>query len=360
MDERIEELYNRRKFLLKEKIKKHPLEIVIWEATTKCNLHCIHCGSPPQNIIELTANEVICAFKNIREQFGTDKIRYIAITGGEPTIREDLLNIIREIKSLGFKHIALQTNGHRIEEENGYIDKLVEAGIGGIGLNIDGTEETHNWLRNSEDSFKLSVKAFNLIKKTHINNLISTIIMKQTLEKLEDTKNFIAKLSPDRWRLIPLEPIGRAGINLKDQILNYEDTEQLLNFVLQNRMDGFPVELGCGQLYGKEFEGLVRPYIWHCIAGITVMSILADGSLAACNNISRHYIQGNVKTDNIRDVWENKYKSFRLYDWKKAGVCANCSDWDLCHGGDMHLRNKNGDMLKACFFHEKQIRCGSK
>ena len=357
---KIEELYNRRKFLLKEKVKEHSLEIVIWEATTKCNLHCIHCGSPPQNIIELTANEVIGAFKNIREQFGTDKIRYIAITGGEPTVCEDLLNIIREIKSLGFKHIAMQTNGHRIEEENGYIDKLVEAGIGGIGLNIDGTEETHNWLRNNSDSFKLSVKAFNLIKKTHVNNLISTIIMKRTLEKLEETKIFIDKLSPDRWRLIPLEPIGRAGRNLKDQILNYEDTGKLLNFVIQNRMDGFPVELGCGQLYGKEYEGLVRPYIWHCIAGITVMSILADGSLASCNNISRHYIQGNIKTDNIRDVWENRYKSFRIYDWKKTGVCANCSDWDLCHGGDMHLRNKNGDMLKACFVHDKQIRCGSK
>jgi len=357
---KIEELYNRRKFLLRKKIKERPLEIVIWEATTKCNLHCIHCGSPPQHITELTADEVIGAFKNIREQFGTDKIKYIAITGGEPTVREDLLYIIQEIKSLGFKHIAMQTNGHRIGEENGYIDKLIEAGIEGIGLNIDGTEETHNWLRNNKDSFNLSVRAFKLIKKAQINNLISTIIMKRTLEKLEETKNFIAKLSPDRWRLIPLEPIGRAGRNLKDQILNYEDTEKLLNFVIQNRMDGFPVELGCGQWYGKEYEGLVRPYIWHCIAGITVMSVLADGSLATCNNISRHYIQGNIKTDNIRDVWENRYKPFRVYDWKKTGVCANCSDWDLCHGGDMHLRDENGDVLKACFFHEKQIRCGSK
>ncbi|MHA1228961.1 MAG: radical SAM protein, partial [Candidatus Hodarchaeales archaeon] len=84
---KIEELYNRRKSFLKKKIEEHPLEIVIWEATTKCNLHCIHCGSPPQNSIELTTEEVIDAFKNIREQFGTEKIRYIAITGGEPTIR---------------------------------------------------------------------------------------------------------------------------------------------------------------------------------------------------------------------------------------------------------------------------------
>ena len=141
---------------------------------------------------------------------------------------------------------------------------------------------------------------------------------------------------------------------MKDQMLTDEDTEKLLDFVIQNRTNGFPVELGCSQWYGKELEGLIRPYIWHCIAGITVMSILADGSIAACNNIPRHYIQGNIRTDNIRDVWENRYQPFREFDWKKNGVCSDCPDWYLCHGGDMHLRDENGNMIKECFFCQKQ------
>jgi len=343
----------RRKKLVQKKIAEHPLEIVIWEATTKCNLNCIHCGSPPQDITELNTDETIEVFKNIKEKFDINKIRYVAITGGEPTVRDDLLYIVKEIKNLGFKHIAIQTNGHRIGREDGYIDKLVEAGVKGIGLNIDGTEKNHNWLRNNDDSFELSIKAFNLIKKTQVNNLISTIIMKRTLRELEETKNLITNLAPHRWRLIPLEPIGRAGKNMKDQILNYEDTEKLLDFTIRNRTGSPPVELGCGQWYGKEYEGLIRPYIWHCIAGITVMSILADGSIAACNNIPRYYIQGNVRTDNIRDVWENKYKPFREFGWKKSRICSNCKDWDLCHGGDVHLRDEKGNMIKECFFHKK-------
>ena len=351
----IDEFYDRRKVLLQQKITEHPLEIVIWEATTRCNLRCIHCGTPTEHFspsTELSSEAVVDAFRQIARDFDLNRIKFVAITGGEPTVRADLVEIVEAIHRIGFKHIVIETNAHRFAQDPNYLQRLVDAGIKGIATDIDGFEPTHNWLRNHPKSFALSVKAFRMVKDFDVDTLISTVITKHSLHELPELKNLIGELSPDRWRLIALEPLGRALEYLRDQLLSMEDMRALVDFVLEQRLNpgGLAVELGCGQWYGQQLEGLVRPYIWHCIAGINVMSILADGSLGACNNIDRQFVQGNVKTSRIRDVWESRYRPFREFQWKKVGECENCDAWDLCHGGDMHMRSADGQMMGNCFY----------
>lgn len=186
--------------------------------------------------------------------------------------------------------------------------------------------------------------------------MVSTVVTKLNIGELKQLRNIIQELNPQRWRLIPLEPIGRAAINIPDAVLTSEDIECLVEFVIECRTQEVDnpnitqTELGCGQWYGKELEGLIRPYIWHCIAGINTLGIHYDGSIAACNNINPFFLEGNIRNDNIKDVWEKRYERFRKYDWKKNGECLDCPDWDLCHGGDMHRRRPDGTMIGSCFF----------
>jgi len=92
-------------------------------------------------------------------------------------------------------------------------------------------------------------------------------------------------------------------------------------------------------------EGTFRPFIFHCIAGINNLGILFDGKIASCSNISRNFIEGDVKTDNIREIWENGFLRFRNREWKRIGKCSHCTDWDFCHGGPMHLSNESNCIL---------------
>jgi radical SAM protein with 4Fe4S-binding SPASM domain len=97
------------------------------------------------------------------------------------------------------------------------------------------------------------------------------------------------------------------------------------------------VELGCGGWFGKDLEGTFRPFIFHCIAGINNLGILYDGKIASCSNISRDFIEGDARTDNIKEIWDNGFVRFRDREWKRVGKCADCKEWDFCHGGPMHL-----------------------
>lgn len=91
------------------------------------------------------------------------------------------------------------------------------------------------------------------------------------------------------------------------------------------------------------------PFIFHCIAGINNLGILYDGKLASCSNISREFIEGDLRKDNIKDVWEDRYQRYRNFEWKRKDYCINCDEWDYCHGGPMHLRG-----TLSC---KKQIKC---
>ena len=98
--------------------------------------------------------------------------------------------------------------------------------------------------------------------------------------------------------------------------------------------------------------------MFFCRAGISVASILADGSISACPNLRDNFIQGNIYQDNFRDVWENRYGIFRDRRWTKTGICADCKSYKYCQGNGMHLRNdKNGELL---FCHLKRIEEGER
>jgi radical SAM protein with 4Fe4S-binding SPASM domain len=87
------------------------------------------------------------------------------------------------------------------------------------------------------------------------------------------------------------------------------------------------------------YELEVRDNAFFCRAGITVASVLADGSISACPSLDRDFIQGNIYTDRFNDVWQNRFELLRNRYWAKSGICENCKQWKNCLGNGMHLRN---------------------
>jgi uncharacterized radical SAM superfamily Fe-S cluster-containing enzyme len=75
----------------------------------------------------------------------------VQITGGEPTVREDLPEIIRRGRERGFWGIEVNTNGLVIAQDNGYLEDLVAAGLTGIYLQFDGvTAEPYEQIRGAD------------------------------------------------------------------------------------------------------------------------------------------------------------------------------------------------------------------
>ena len=84
-----------------------------------------------------------------------------------------------------------------------------------------------------------------------------------------------------------------------------------------------------------------------CEAGVTVGSVLADGSISACPSIRADYVQGNIYEDDFMEVWNRRFQPYRDRSWMKKDACADCRYWKYCRGNGMHLRDEDGRLVQC-------------
>ena len=107
------------------------------EVTRNCNLHCPVCFmSAETGEGDPTLDEISAMYDVIANAVGTDGA--VQITGGEPTCRKDLVDIIYMGREKGFWGIEVNTNGLVIANKEGYLEDLVAAGLTGVYLSFDG------------------------------------------------------------------------------------------------------------------------------------------------------------------------------------------------------------------------------
>jgi len=338
-------------------ISEHPLQIVSWEATRRCNLRCVHCGSPTEDADhgqELSADEVVAAFDQIASDFDLDRFRHINITGGEPFVREDLLDILQRLsRHPPFRNIDIQTNGLVLAERPELLAELRRWGVTGLGVSIDGMERTHDVFRRRVGGFRKAFRAAQLAVDQGYVVTVSVVAHAKNVHEIPELYALVRReIRPRVFRIMTLDPIGRTGFDSK-YLLSSEQLCAVINFLRDEYarschtygdQKATMVELGCGGWLGRDIEGTIRPFIFHCIAGINNLGILYDGKLASCSNIPRDFIEGDLRTEPIRDVWENRYQRYRTLEWKRVGPCQTCDEWRYCHGGPMHKRLPNGSM----------------
>lgn len=112
----------------------------VMEVTWRCDLGCPVCfaSSGRKAPADPTHDEMAHLFDRVKEASGYCNIQ---LSGGEPTVRDDLPDLIRLGKSKGFPFIQLNTNGLRIRREKGYAAMLAEAGLDSVFLQFDGMDD---------------------------------------------------------------------------------------------------------------------------------------------------------------------------------------------------------------------------
>lgn len=332
----------------------HRLIDLFWECTLTCNAKCKHCGSSAEKKKydgELTTEEIKNAFKKIASDMDASKI-LINVTGGEPLVRKDLCEVMEyATNELGF-HWGMTTNGILLTEEN--IEKLRKANMETISISIDGIEETHNKFRGVPNSYQIIINNIKNLKKAgyvkHIQ--VTTVFHKENINQMEELYQIMLGLGLDSWRLVSMDPIGRANEN-DNLLLNGKEIKQLLDFIKSKKKDRrLEVTYGCPGFLGLEYEKEVRKNYFYCRTGINVASILYNGDLFVCPNVPRmkRLIQGNIKADNFKDIWNNKYKEFRTKNRTECDKCEKCEYWDYCLGGAYHTWDFTNNEQNKCTY----------
>ena len=325
--------------------KLHPLQQLFWESTLRCNVHCLHCGSDCVASVEtpdMPAEDFLKVIDTeITPHVDPHKVMII-ISGGEPLMRKDLVEIGQALHEREYPW-GMVTNGLALTEKK--FRELRNAGLRSITISCDGLEQDHIWLRQHPLAFEGACRAIKLCAaEKGLAWDVVTCANQRNYDHLPQIREMLWDLGVRRWRVFGIDPMGRAATN-PELLLTDEQFQGLMEFIAAEREAGRWVSYSCEGYLGT-YEGKVRDYLYQCAAGLSVASILIDGSISACTSIRGKYYQGNIYKDSFWDVWENGFKPYRDRSWmKKMEPCNDCEAFRFCEGNGMHLRREDGSLM---------------
>jgi cyclic pyranopterin phosphate synthase len=153
---------------------KRPLISLRISITNRCNVKCFYChhdGIVPQDY-EMTSQEIE-RIVIVAKEIGIEKIR---LSGGEPLIREDIVDIASKISSVGFRDISLTTNGVLLEK---YAEELYNSGLTRVNVSFDTLNpETYRFI-TKRDYMELAKKGIQKAVKVGLNPVkVNMVVMK--------------------------------------------------------------------------------------------------------------------------------------------------------------------------------------
>jgi len=221
--------------------------IAVIDPTNRCNLTCPICyanASAKGYVVEPTFDEIVQILKHFRSIKPVPPI-LLQYAGGEPTLRNDLHDITRKAKELGFIEVMVSTNGVRMSKSVEYCRELMESGIDAIYLQFDATNAPEVWKK---------MRGVNLwpIKQRVIKNcraigfkgimLVPTIAKGVNDNQIENILEF-AKQNNDVVAGVVFQPVSLCGrINYEELMeLRYtsSDLKIAINKITNNAIEKF-------------------------------------------------------------------------------------------------------------------------
>ncbi len=275
-----------------------------------CNNNCFFCV---QGHKKKFGDKSTAELKNILDEAVKD-CEIAVFTGGEPTIRKDILELVKYAKEIGFKTIQIQSNG-RMFAYSDFCQKMIAAGANEFALALHGhTAELHNYLTQTE-SFRQIVSGIQNLKKLNQVVITNTVITKSNYRYLPGITRLLLSLDVDQAQLAFVHAIGAAEKNF-DKVVP--------------RMS------------------LVVPYIERslCIGEKMKKNVMVEGIpvcfLEKYKKCISEYVIPDTKIFDL-GITIDDYKKSRMVEGKsKALACKKCKYFNQCEGSWREYPEKFG------------------
>lgn len=313
-------------------------ETCVWELTLKCNMRCIHCGSiaGKARANELSVDECL----DVADQLMDLGCRQATFIGGEVFLYKGWEKIARRLSDGGV-HVNIITNAFKFGDDQ--IDQIRYAQLDNVGISVDGMEENHNRIRNSNKSFQRVLSAFDRLSKEDLSIGVVTSLLDFNFDDLEAMYDLFVENGVLVWQLQIATPMGNMA-EQKDVLLNPAKIPQITEFIKDKRNEQ-KIRLYAGddigyydenEMYLRNRPGTISS--WRgCQAGLRVVGIDSVGNVKGCESLySDEFIEGNLREESLRDIWykEGNFAYNRQFDPSMlTGTCAGCDKGWVCRGG---------------------------
>jgi radical SAM family uncharacterized protein len=267
--------------------------------TYNCNLKCKMCPFWKRSSKDLS----LAKEKAILRQIYDAGICGVAFEGGEPLLREDLVEILAFSRSLPL-HTSLITNGtllkSRIDEIEPYINGVVY-------VSLDGLEKTHDMIRGVNGGFKKSLQGIAAAKEK-VPVTINTTIMAENLHEIED----IVLLAKELGVKISLS-VAHKYYNIEASAPNPAETMKVARKLVEMKKKGYPLVNSTNY-----FRVMAKEKNWRCKPW-GLINVGTDGKLVMpCYVRNGYSTSASVFVTNVKTA-------ISKFNWKETQNCVSCS-----------------------------------
>ena len=347
--------------------------LVVWNTTRACNLRCRHCYLDAQ--ARAGAELSTAQAREFIADLGRMQAPVLLLSGGEPMLRPDLLELIAMADEAGVRPV-LSTNGMLVTQEAA--GKMREAGIRYIGVSLDGLAETHDKFRGQAGAFAAAVQGLRNAKAEGLNTGVRFTVNAQNYRDLGPLLDHVRDLGIPRFCMYHLVYAGRGDASLDltpdqsravielvmERTLRYHAEGAGLEILtVDNPADGIAIYEHVGREDPARAEQVYDLLGLHggCSAGIKIANVDPEGNVHPCQFWTQETL-GNVTERPLSEIWADEgiplLAALRHRDEHLQGQCADCAHTKVCGGCRVRALAVSGDAWAedpACYLtaHER-------
>jgi radical SAM protein with 4Fe4S-binding SPASM domain len=337
--------------------------VVSWNLTYRCNLACEHCyldagGTPlvgTENFADRSELGTEECFRVIDEIATFAPECLTILTGGEPLLRRDILEIVRRASERGL-WVVVGTNGVSITEN--VARRLAEAGARGLSLSLDALDpDRHDHFRKVRGAWRNTVEGAEILHRTGLPFIVQTTAGSHNLGELDAIADFAHdRLAAKVWNLYFLVPTGRGQFVSDITPAQYDEVLASL-YRIQRKYDRrMLVNAKCAPHFIKtvlenadaETDPIpTRTYsggAGGCPAGTHYMGIRPNGDVTPCPYLP--VFAGTLRSASLTDLWTS---SGLFADIRRrtslGGRCGECEMNGHCGGCRARAYGMTGDLM---------------
>ncbi len=306
------------------------------ELTDQCNLRCAHCyrNSTPELDHQIPTPRLL----EIIDQMVEHGVSTIELTGGEPTMRRDFLDIFHYCAER-FASVAIISNGWFITDE--WAKQMADYQNVIVQVDLDGSHaKAHDTLRGREGSFEHSLRAGRALGKHGVRYRAAMNLYAENFDTIHETAALAYELGANWFSFSPVTDMGRGR---DADMLSFDQIGQLMDI-------GRELEAK----YGPDFLKLVDEGLMNraeeegnCGAGWRSLVLGPDGNVRPCVMVEPNAMSfGNLmEQDYVSFLKTFNGTYFRELDAPGQDTCAGCSNDKYCQGCFARTLNANDKMV---------------
>jgi radical SAM protein with 4Fe4S-binding SPASM domain len=324
--------------------------VVVWNSTKTCNLECVHCYADAETrkfAGELTTAEAEAMIRDL----ATIKVPALLISGGEPFVRPDVLDLAELAMSLGIR-VTFSTNGTLIDKKKA--ERIARIGVAYVGISIDGGEERHDHFRGKTGAFQAAVRGIRNCRDAGIRVGVRFTATKENVGEIDHVFRLVEDEGIGRLCLYHLVYSGRgaylAGIDLDvpekralmskliGRVEHWNREERAIEVMtVDNHADAPYIYLRLLARDGDRAEralALMKKNGGNR-TGIAIGCIDMFG-LVHPDQFSTHHTLGSIRERPFSEIWRDDrvmlLNGLRRRKELLQGRCATCKWLPMCNG----------------------------